>query len=216
MSRILSPSFLSADFANLQRDIELMNDSRARWFHLDIMDGVFVPNLSYGIPVVEAIRRHTKKVLDVHLMIVEPDRYITRFRDAGADWLSVHVEAAPHLHRTLQAIRDAGMKAGAALNPHTPLCSVEEVLEDLDLVLLMSVNPGFGGQRFIEGAVDKTRRLKEMLLRKGSTALIEVDGGVNLHNARPLFDAGADVLVAGSSVFKNDDPVDMVDRLLNV
>ena len=193
-----------------------MNDSRARWFHLDIMDGVFVPNLSYGIPVVEAIRRHTKKVLDVHLMIVEPDRYITRFRDAGADWLSVHVEAAPHLHRTLQAIRDAGMKAGAALNPHTPLCSVEEVLEDLDLVLLMSVNPGFGGQRFIEGAVDKTRRLKEMLLRKGSTALIEVDGGVNLHNARPLFDAGADVLVAGSSVFKNDDPVDMVDRLLNV
>lgn len=216
MSRILSPSFLSADFANLQRDIEMMNDSRARWFHLDIMDGVFVPNLSYGLPVVEAIRRHTKKVLDVHLMIVEPDRYITRFRDAGADWLSVHVEATPHLHRTLQAIRDAGMKAGAALNPHTPLCAVEEVLGDLDLVLLMSVNPGFGGQRFIEGAVDKTRRLKEMLLERGSSALIEVDGGVNLHNARPLFDAGADVLVAGSSVFKNDDPADMVDRLLNV
>lgn len=216
MSRIISPSLLSADFAHLGRDIERINHSRAEWLHLDIMDGVFVPNISYGMAITEVIRRHTTKVLDVHLMIVDPDRYIDRFKEAGADYLTVHVETTRHLNRTLQAIRDAGMKAGAALNPHTPLCSVEEVAEYADMILIMSVNPGFSGQKFIESSVDKVRRLKELLRKKNSGALIQVDGGVTLQNAGTLFDAGAEVLVAGNTVFKSDDPVETIDRLLNV
>jgi ribulose-phosphate 3-epimerase len=213
MSVLVSPSLLSADFLHLGRDVERINDSRADWFHLDIMDGVFVPNLSYGLPVVSAIKRAARKPLDVHLMIVQPERYIDAFRQAGADILTVHWEADTHLHRTLQSIRAAGMKAGVALNPHTPVYLLEDVIREADLVLVMSVNPGFGGQSFIEEAVGKVRKLKELIGKSGSKALIEVDGGVNAETGRRLAEAGADVLVAGSFVFNAPDPGVVIEEL---
>ncbi len=206
MSTIVSPSMLACDFANIQRDCQLINDSNADWFHLDIMDGVFVPNLSFGIPVVEAIKKHAQKPLDVHLMIVQPERYIDAFKQAGADLLNVHYEASPHLHRTIESIRQAGMKPAVTLNPHTPVSLLEDIITDVDMVLLMSVNPGFGGQKFITNTIKKVESLKELILRRNGTALIEVDGGVDNHSAPLLVKAGADVLVAGSFVFKSDNP----------
>ncbi len=203
----MSPSVLSADFANLQRDVEMINQSQADWFHVDVMDGVFVPNISFGLPVVKAIRKHATKPLDVHLMIVDPDRYITAFRDAGADLLTVHIEACTHLHRSIQAIKSAGMKAGVALNPHTPASSLTEILADLDLVLVMSVNPGFGGQTFIPRTYAKLEELRALRAATGSQAIVEVDGGVNADNASKLVAAGADALVAGNFVFSSPDPV---------
>jgi ribulose-phosphate 3-epimerase len=197
---------LASDFANLQRDIEMINTSEADWFHLDVMDGVFVPNISFGMPVIEAMAKHAKKPLDVHLMIVDPDRYLKTFADLGARVLTVHLEACNHLHRTLSAIRDLGMLAGVAVNPHTPVEGLSDVLNDLDLVCLMSVNPGFGGQKFIPQTIDKTRKLRHMMNAAGSKAHIEIDGGVGLRNWRSLVDAGADVLVAGSSTFSATDP----------
>jgi ribulose-phosphate 3-epimerase len=217
MPHLLAPSILAADFANLQRDVELVNASAAHWFHLDVMDGVFVPNISFGMPVIQAIAQHAKKPLDVHLMIVDPDRYIQTFADLGADVLTVHAEACPHLHRTLGAIRDAGMKAGVALNPHTPVETLRDVAGDLDLVCLMSVNPGFGGQSFIERTFAKTTALRTLLDQEGAKeALIEIDGGVGMGNARALVDAGANVLVAGSSVFRTEDPMAAALNLVNV
>lgn len=210
---IIAPSVLAADFANLQRDIELINESDADWFHVDIMDGVFVPNISFGIPVTEAIAKHAEKPLDVHLMIVQPEKYVETFAKAGAGIISVHWEACPHIHRTLHQIREAGCKAGVVLNPGTPVSVLEDVVQDADLVLLMSVNPGFGGQKFIENAVDKTRRLKELILRKNASALIEIDGGVNLETGARLVKAGADVLVAGSFVFSAAHPRQVITEL---
>ena len=216
MPHLLAPSILAADFANLQRDVELVNASAAHWFHLDVMDGVFVPNISFGMPVIQAIAKHAKKPLDVHLMIVDPDRYIQTFADLGADVLTVHAEACPHLHRTLAAIRDAGMKAGVALNPHTPVETLRDVAGDLDLVCLMSVNPGFGGQSFIERTFAKTTALRTLLDEEGAKeALIEIDGGVGMGNARALVDAGANVLVAGSSVFRSENPMAAALNLVN-
>ena len=216
MPHLLAPSILAADFANLQRDVELVNESAAHWFHLDVMDGVFVPNISFGMPVIQAIAKHAKKPLDVHLMIVEPDRYIQTFADLGADVLTVHAEACPHMHRTLGAIRDAGMKAGVALNPHTPVETLRDVAGDLDLVCLMSVNPGFGGQSFIERTFAKTTALRTLLDQEGAKeALIEIDGGVGMGNARALVDAGANVLVAGSSVFRSENPMAAALNLVN-
>ena len=214
MIRIVSPSILSADFGNLARDIEMLNRSEAQWVHCDIMDGVFVPNISFGFPVVQKVRALTEKTLDVHLMIVEPDRYIHRFAEAGANMLTVQAEACTHLHRTLQTIHEAGMQAGVALNPHTPLCMVEEVLENIDMVLIMTVNPGFGGQQFIPHSYDKVRRLKAMIEKRGSSTLIEVDGGVTVENAASLYEAGVDVLVAGNTVCSSDDPERTIHRLL--
>ena len=209
MAHLLAPSLLASDFANLQRDVEMVNRSEAHWFHLDVMDGVFVPNISFGMPVMEAIARHAQKPLDVHLMIVDPDRYIQTFADLGADVLTVHAEACTHLHRTLGAIRAAGMKAGVALNPHTPVEVLRDVALELDLVCLMSVNPGFGGQSFIERTYAKTRALRTLLNDEGAEkALIEIDGGVGAGNAKALVDAGADVLVAGSSVFRAENPME--------
>lgn len=202
----IAPSILAADFANLQRDIELVNRSEADWFHIDIMDGVFVPNISFGMPVLKAISQHAKKTIDVHLMIVDPDRYIQTFADLGANILTVHYEACTHLHRTLQAIKSTGMKAGVALNPHTPVHLLEDIIQDIDLVCVMSVNPGFGGQKFIEHTYEKVQKLKALITAKGAHTEIEIDGGVNDQNAKDLIDAGADVLVAGSFVFKSDDP----------
>ena len=217
MPHLLAPSILAADFANLQRDVELVNASAAHWFQLDVMDGVFVPNISFGMPVIQAIAKHAKKPLDVHLMIVDPDRYIQTFADLGADVLTVHAEACPHLHRTLGAIRKAGMKAGVALNPHTPVETLRDVAGDLDLVCLMSVNPGFGGQSFIERTFAKTTALRTLLDQEGAKeALIEIDGGVGMGNARALVDAGANVLVAGSSVFRSEDPIAAALNLVNV
>lgn len=210
---LIAPSVLSADFANLQRDIEMINNSEADWFHVDIMDGVFVPNLSFGIPVVEAITRHAKKTIDVHLMIVNPDPYIKTFAQLGANNLTVHYETCTHLHRTLQAIKAEGMKAGIALNPHTNVELLEDIINDTDLVCLMSVNPGFGGQQFIERTYDKIRKLKEIIVRNGASTLIEIDGGVSDKNAIQLVSAGADVLVAGNYVFKAEDPVATVSAL---
>ena len=214
MAHLLAPSLLASDFANLQRDVEMVNRSEAHWFHLDVMDGVFVPNISFGMPVMEAIARHAQKPLDVHLMIVDPDRYIQTFADLGADVLTVHAEACTHLHRTLGAIRAAGMKAGVALNPHTSIEGIRDVACELDLVCLMSVNPGFGGQSFIERTFAKTRALRTMLNEEGaSDVLIEIDGGVGAGNAKALVEAGADVLVAGSSVFRAENPMEAARKL---
>lgn len=213
MSHLIAPSVLSADFAHLGRDVEMINQSEADWFHVDVMDGVFVPNISFGMPVIKAIKRHATKPLDVHLMIVEPDRYIKDFKDAGADVLTVHYEACTHLHRTVQAIKAESMKAGVSLNPHTPVSLLENILPELDLVLIMSVNPGFGGQKFIENAYYKIARLKEMIAKSGSSALIEVDGGVGLHNAQRLINHGADVLVAGNAVFGSENPTETIAKL---
>ena len=206
MGHLIAPSVLSADFANLERDIQMINQSDADWFHVDVMDGVFVPNISFGMPVVKSIAKHATKPLDVHLMIVEPDRYIKAFKDAGADVLTVHYEACTHLHRTVQSIKLEGMKAGVALNPHTSVDLLQDMLLDLDLVLIMSVNPGFGGQSFIENTFSKIARLKDMKIRSGANFLIEVDGGVNQSNAHKLAEAGADVLVAGNYVFGHSNP----------
>lgn len=207
MEHLLAPSILAADFANLERDIRLINSSQADWFHLDVMDGVFVPNISFGMPVIKSIAAHATKPLDVHLMIVDPDRYLATFAELGADVLTVHAEACTHLHRTLGQIRSLGMKAGVALNPHTPVAVLEDVIDELDLVCLMSVNPGFGGQKFIQRTFDKTRQMRKMLNDAGSKAHIEIDGGVGAGNWKALVDAGADVLVAGSSTFNASDPL---------
>ena len=204
---IIAPSVLAADFANLQRDVEMINNSQADWFHIDIMDGVFVPNISFGMPVLEAIAKHATKTIDVHLMIVDPDRYIKTFADLGANVLTVHYEACNHLHRTLQAIKAEGMLAGVAINPHTSIDLLEEVINDIDLVCIMSVNPGFGGQSFIENTYAKVEKLKALINRKNASTLIEIDGGVTNKNAKQLVDAGADVLVAGSYVFNAQDPI---------
>jgi ribulose-phosphate 3-epimerase len=213
--KLIAPSILSADFANIQRDVEMINRSQADWFHVDIMDGVFVPNLSFGFPVVKAIKKYAEKPLDVHLMIVDPDRYIGQFKEAGADVLTVHLEACTHLHRTIQNIKSHGMKAGVALNPHTSVYLLEDIIKDIDLVCIMSVNPGFGGQKFIENTFVKIKRLKDMILSSGSSAKVEIDGGVGLNNARPLFNAGADVLVAGNTVFSSSDPLNTITELKN-
>lgn len=213
MKKMVAPSLLAADFSNLSKDIQIVNQSEADWFHLDIMDGVFVPNISFGIPVVEAVKKHAKKPLDVHLMIVQPEKYITAFRDAGADLLNVHYEASPHLHRTVQGIHNAGMKAGVTLNPHTPVALLEDIIEMVDLVLIMSVNPGFGGQKFIENTYKRVEQLRNLIDKKNSKALIEVDGGISTDNSSQLYTAGADVLVSGSFIFKSDDPMKTISDL---
>jgi ribulose-phosphate 3-epimerase len=212
----IAPSMLAANFANLERDIHMVNQSKADWFHLDIMDGVFVPNISFGMPVLKAMAQHTKKTLDVHLMIVDPDRYIETYAQIGADILTVHAEACTHLHRTLQCIKDRGMQAGVALNPHTPVSVLEDVINDIDVVCIMSVNPGFGGQKFIENTYPKVRKLRAMIDAKKSATLIEIDGGVNSTNCNDLVEAGADVLVAGSFVFSSDNPLDTIKNLRQV
>jgi ribulose-phosphate 3-epimerase len=213
MAHLIAPSVLSADFGNLQRDIELINNSEADWFHIDIMDGVFVPNISFGFPVLKAIQKHAKKPLDVHLMIVDPDRYTQTFKEAGAGILTFHIEACTHLHRSIQNIKQAGMKAGVALNPHTPIHLLEDIISDVDVVCLMSVNPGFGGQKFIENTFHKITALKKLITEKKSNALIEIDGGVDFNNYNKLISCGADVLVAGNTVFGNENPTNAIKQL---
>lgn len=210
---IIAPSVLAADFANLEKEIRMLNDSEADWIHVDIMDGVFVPNISMGLPVMEAIRRHANKPLDVHLMIVQPERYVEAFKKAGAETISVHVEACPHLHRNIQQIKDLGCKAGVAINPHTPVNVLENIIHDIDLVCVMSVNPGFGAQKFIAHTYRKIKALKHLIDASGASALIEVDGGVNQNNARPLIEAGADVLVAGNFVFSAKSPMEVISAM---
>ena len=215
MSHKIAPSILSADFLNLGKDIEMINNSEADWIHCDVMDGSFVPNISFGFPIIKAVSKVATKPLDVHLMIVQPEKYIQEVKDAGAYMMTVHYEASPHLHRTVGSIHEAGMKAGVTLNPHTPISLLEDIIMDVDMVLLMSVNPGFGGQKFIQNSLKKISELKEMILRKNLSTLIEVDGGVNINNVRTLVDAGADVLVAGSAVFADANPTEMIAKLKN-
>lgn len=215
MKTIVAPSLLSCDFSKIAEEAQFLNQSDAEWFHLDVMDGVFVPNISFGLPIIKAFREHTNKFLDVHAMIANPDPYIADFSKAGADMLTVHIEACPHAHRTIGAIKQTGMKAGIALNPHTPLGAIEELLSDVDMVLIMSVNPGFGGQSFIPSSIDKVKRLRSRLDDLGASVLIEVDGGVNVENAKQLCAAGANVLVAGSSVYKSEDPAATIRALKN-
>jgi ribulose-phosphate 3-epimerase len=210
MPVLVAPSILSADFSDLKSAIEMINKSEADWFHVDVMDGVFVPNISFGFPVIKAIKAHAQKPLDVHLMIVDPDRYVEDFKKAGADFLSVHFEACTHLHRTIHNIKHHGMKAGVAINPHTPIHLLEDIIQDINLVCLMSVNPGFGGQKFIDHTFNKVLRLKELIVQSSSKAKIEVDGGVDLDNALPLIRAGADVLVAGNTVFTSPNPLEAI------
>jgi ribulose-phosphate 3-epimerase len=213
MARLIAPSLLAADFTCLKKDIEMVNASDADWFHLDIMDGIFVPNISFGIPVVKAVKSLAQKPLDVHLMIVEPEKHLSRFRDAGADILTVHIETCNHLHRTVQEIKELGMKAGVTLNPHTPVESLEEIITYVDMVLIMSVNPGFGGQQFIQGSVEKVSKTRSLIENRRSHALIEVDGGIDLTNAASLYEAGMNVLVTGTTVFQSDDPAAAIKAL---
>ncbi|MGB0178205.1 MAG: ribulose-phosphate 3-epimerase [Owenweeksia sp.] len=213
---IIAPSLLACDFANVQSECEMLNESQADWFHIDVMDGVFVPNISFGIPVIQAMKKHAQKPMDVHLMIVQPERYIREFKDAGADILTVHYEASTHLHRTLQAIKAEGMKAGVALNPHTPVSLLKDTIHDIDVVCMMSVNPGFGGQKFIERTYSKVKELRAIINEAGADTLIEIDGGVTSENAAALVEAGADVLVAGSFVFKSSDPKQTIADLKTV
>ncbi len=215
MNPIIAPSLLAADFGHLDAEVEMINNSQADWLHMDIMDGLFVPNISFGFPVIEAVRKKTIKPLDVHLMIKHPENYIKKFSDAGASILTIHYEAVNHLHSAITEIQSFGMKAGVSLNPHTPVMVLEEILPYLDLVLVMTVNPGFGGQAFIEGSYDKIRKLKALIYETGSSALIEVDGGIDIKNASSLLDAGVDVLVAGSAVFKSSDPLNTIRKLKN-
>lgn len=216
MKHLIAPSLLAADFTRLPEEVKMVNDSQADWLHLDVMDGRFVPNITFGMFIIEAIKKLSSKPLDVHLMIVEPEKYVEDIRKSGADVITVHYEACTHLHRVIQQIKETGAKAGVALNPHTPAAVLEEVLEDIDLILVMSVNPGFGGQKFIYNTIPKIRRLKDMLTVRNAHALIEVDGGVGLQNAETLLQAGANVLVAGSSVFKSPDPTDTIRRLKEI
>ena len=216
MNHLIAPSVLSANFANLQSDIEMINNSAAEWFHVDVMDGVFVPNISFGFPVIKALKKLAKKPLDVHLMIVDPDKYTQAFKEAGADNLTVHIEACPHLHRSVQNIKNFGMKAGVAINPHTNINLLEDVISEIDIVCLMSVNPGFGGQKFIENTYEKINHLKQLIAKKNSNALIEIDGGVDLNNYKKLIACGANVLVAGNTVFSSNNPVDMIKNLKTI
>lgn len=210
---IIAPSILASDFANLQEEVEMLNQSKADWLHIDIMDGRFVPNISFGFPVLKAIQKHAQKPLDVHLMIVEPEKYVAQFQEAGAEIISVHYEACPHLHRTIHQIKELGCKAGVAINPHTSVALLEDVIQDIDLVCMMSVNPGFGGQKFIAKTFDKVKKLKEMIEKNNTQTLIEIDGGVNSENAQSLIEAGADILVAGSFVFKSESPLKTIKNL---